>query len=69
MRADERALLECERRCEEKRADIYARLTALEVNMGRVTLQTGLVIGILAFVGSALASAAIAAVQQALGGG
>jgi hypothetical protein len=69
MRSAEHDLIECERRCEQKRADIYARLTALEVNMGRVTLQTGLVIGILAFVGSALASAAIAAVQQALGGG
>ena len=35
--------------------------------MGRVTLQTAMVIGLLAFVGSALASAAVAAVARALG--
>lgn len=68
MRPDERAQIECERRCEEKRAEIYTRLTALEVGMGRVTWQTGMVIAIMAFVGTALASAAIAAVQKAIGG-
>ena len=58
--------VECERRCAQKREPIYNRLGALEVNMGKVTLQTALIIGLVCFLGSAVAAAVVDAIAKAI---
>ena len=58
--------VECERRCAQKREPIYNRIGALEVNMGKVTLQTALIIGIVCFLGSAVAAAVVDAIAKAV---
>jgi hypothetical protein len=65
MRSVDHDLLECNRRCEERRGEIYKRLSALEVEMAKVGLKTAFLIAIAAFVGTTAAAPVVAAIITA----